>query len=293
MKKFNLIKTILSITSLLVCSALLIVSMFAWYAVNKTANVEEGLGLTAGDDKIHFTENLIAKKYSIDGTVTKNTYSTTSGTLVLTKSEVYTVSPITEQTYTTDGSLYKLVDDEMVKVTSGAFDSEEKYYELNIITSFANTEFRFLYMLPRERIDITVGYYMDFDCDNEAYFLKLHDMTGGSFTVDGKTHYSTGAFKYKAVSLKDEDGNNALGFTPDSDYTFLNSYNIAQNDTQYSEMRLYDHVWSNDYENLYFTFSLAEDFSQYYELVSHAEETVGRLLSNLSFNIGSIFLQLC
>ena len=180
----------------------------------------------------------------------------------------------------------------MIPVTSGTFNQEEKYYELNVITSFTNTDFRFLYMLPRERIDITVGYYMDLDCDNESYFLKLNDMTGGSFTVDGKTHYSTGAFKYKAVSLKDESGNNALGFTPDSDYTFLNSYDISQNDTEFSEMRLYNHVWDNDYENLYFTFSLAEDFSQYYDLVSHAEETVGRLLSNLSFNIGSIFLQL-
>ena len=74
MKKFNLIKTILSITSLLVCATLLIISMFAWYAVNKTANVNDAMGVTAGNERIHFTENLIAKKYSIDGTVTKNTY---------------------------------------------------------------------------------------------------------------------------------------------------------------------------------------------------------------------------
>lgn len=293
MNKSKFIRNILSIASLVICSTLLIVSMFAWYVTNKVANVEKGFGVVAGDDKIHFTENLIAKKYSVDGTITKNTYSTTTGSLVLIRSEVYTKADVNESTYINDGSLYKLnSDNEMVKSISD-YDDAITYYEFSLATINSNdNKFKFLYMLPKEKIDITVGYYMDLDCDNSNYFLKLHDLTGESFTVDGKTHYSTGAFKYKTVSLVDKAGNNVSNFTPDSDYTFLTSYDIASNDIKSSEKRLFNHKWDNDYEELYFTFSLAEDFSQYYELVSHAEETVGKLLSNLHFNIGSIYLQL-
>ena len=292
MEKSKLIRNILSIASLLICSTLLIVSMFAWYVTNKVANVEKGLGVVSGDDKIHYTDNVIAKKYSVDGTITKNTYSTTTGTLVLIKSEVYTVVDVDSTSFTTDGTLYKLVDDEMESITSGSYDSNTKYYVFTL-EQIKDTSFKFLYMLPKEKIDITVGYYMDSDCDNTNYFLKLFGLTGGEFMVDGKTHYSTGAFKYKTVSLVDKSGNPVSNFTPDSDYTFLTHYDLASDDIQSSEKKLYSHVWDNDYEELYFTFSLAEDFSQYYDLVSHASETVvGKLLSNLRFNIGSIYLQL-
>lgn len=252
------IKLILNVITLSITALLMVFSLFAWYAVNKTANVTAGTGLTAADDSVHLLDEVIAKRYFLNGDITTNTYNkNSSGRLVLVESEIYTA--LTDST--------------------------------EVVTSFQTTEYFVIReMLPGEHVDITIGYSMDISKDGSSYTISLKSIVGDSFVIDGKTHYVTGAFRYKNISLKDENDLAVSNFTADLDYTWFNQYSIDTNDSATLDRTILSHTWDSDYGSLYYTFSIYEDFTQYYRLIAQSENSYGNLLSRKNFNIGEIFI---
>lgn len=251
-------KIIINIITLSLTSLLMVFTLFAWYAVNKTANVTAGTGFTADDESVRLLDNVKAKRYFLNGDITTNTYTkNSSGRLVLVESVIYTALTDTTET----------------------------------INEFSETQYFVIReMLPGEHVDITIGYSMDASKDGSNYRISLKNIVGDSFVIDGKTHYVTGAFRYKNISLKDEDDLDVSGFIADLDYTWFNQYSISANDSPTLDMTILNHTWDSDYGSLYYTFSIYEDFTQYYRLIAQSENSYGNLLSRKNFNIGEIFI---
>lgn len=257
--RFNLIS---SIISMLICLFLLVFVIFAWYTANDTVKATGITGMTASEDCIHFKDTVTAKRYGLSGSTEENTYTKQSdGSLLLTRQVIYDASTGTITTIT-------------------SFEED---------TYFSITE-----LLPGEYVDITLGYYMDSQCNGYNYNLKLKNIIADSFKVDYNgvdyTHYVSGAFKYKSMSLKDEEGETPANFTPASNFTWFSSYNISQNDSETVEVDLLHHTWLNSYEALYYTFRISEDFTQYYQLIGQSTVSYGNLLSRKRFRIGSVYL---
>ncbi len=257
--KFNLIS---NITSMLLCLTLLIFGLFAWYTSNKEVTANGITAMTSSETSIHFKDTVTAKRYSLTGDITTNTYTKQSdGTLILTKQVLYVAK-----------------DDSTTTVT-----------EFATTTYFSITE-----LLPGEYVDVTVGYYMDPECNGNTYKLKLTNIVADSFKVQYNevdyTHYVTGAFKHRSLSLKDEAGNTPANFTASTEDTWFSSYEINQNDSSTVEVQILNHTWLNSYESLYYTFRITEDFSQYYQLIAKSSESYGNLLSEKNFKIGKIYL---
>ena len=131
---------------------------------------------------------------------------------------------------------------------------------------------------------------MDDSYNNKGYYIRFDNIVADSFNIDGKTHYVSGAFKYRNMSLKDNSNNTPTDFTADTTYTFFNSYNIAQDDPSDIKVRILSHTWKTSYVRLFYTFRIQEDFSQYYQLISQAQNSYGNLLSKKKLSIGNIFL---
>lgn len=258
MKNGKRMGLLFSTTALFITCLLMVFTLFAWYAVNKQANVTAGTGVTAANESIRILDEVKAVKYSLNGDITTNTYNrNSSGRLVLAKSVIYTASTDTTET----------------------------------ITEFAEVEYFVIReMLPGEHVDITIGYTIDESKDGSNYTIYLKNIVGDAFIIDEKTHYVTGAFRYKNISLKDSNNADAVGFTPDSDYTWFNEYSISQNDSETLDKTILHHTWDSDYGSLYYTFSIYEDFTQYYRLIAQSENSYGNLLSRKNFNIGEIFV---
>ena len=255
MDKHQKIRLKLNILTLFVTCFLLVISLFGWYVSNKEVRATGLTAITSNEDTVDILDEVIAKRYCLNDDTITDTYKKIGKNLVLQKEEIYTASTGKTETIT-------------------EFQQEEY--------------FRVKEMLPGEYVDITLGYKMD--KDNNDYKIHLRDITGDTFKVDGYNHYVTGVFKYKSLSLKDKAGNDVTDFTPDSDYTWFSSYTINQHDSAVLEQVLVEHTWKNTYEELYFTFSIIEDFSQYYKLIAQAENSYGNLLSQKNFNIGEIFI---
>lgn len=249
-----------SVVSAFLCLFLLIISVFAWYVTNKKTNVTASTGLTADSHLIHFTDTVLAVRHCLSGDVITNTYERKSnGSLELIRSEIdYFDSSKTDEVITT-------------------FTASQKAFKISEI-------------LPGEYIDITIGYYMDESYDGRNYRFRLDNIDADRFMIDGKSHYVTGVFKYKNISLVDNNSNTPSDFTPDTSFTFFNEYNIDLDDPLNLRVNLFNHTWDNDYERLYYTFRIQEDFSQYYSLISQASTSYGNLLSKKKLSIGNIFI---
>ena len=258
MNKGKKIRVIINLVMVFLTSLMLVFSLFAWYAVNKTANVESGTGLTANEDSVRILDEVKAVRYSLNGDITTNTYhKNSSGQLILVRSEIYTA--LTDTT--------------------------------EIITEFQTPEYFVIReMLPGEHVDITIGYTIDDSKDGSSYEIYLKNIVGDAFVIDGKSHYVTGAFRYKNISLKDENDEDVSDFVADTDYTWFNHYQIDTNDSPALDMTILDHTWDSSYGYLHYTFSIYEDFTQYYRLIAQSENSYGNLLSRKNFNIGEIFL---
>lgn len=254
----------ISFISLTVCLFLLVFSLFAWYITNQTANATGITAVTSNDSSVSFIDDVTAIRYNLNGDITTNTYQRQSGgRLVLKKSVIYTAETDTTETIT----------------------------EFEETTYFVMTE-----LLPGEYVDITIGFNMTEKQDGKNFRIMLRDITADSFNVDGYTHYVTGAFKYKSLALKDEahknTDTNISSFTPDENYTWLNTYSINQHDSGTLDITTLTSTWDNDYGNLYYTFRIYEDFTQYYRLIGQATNSYGNLLSNKNLFIGEIYLLL-
>lgn len=257
MRKEQKIRTIFSIISLALTALILVFSIFGWYVTNSVATANGITGVSASDDSIQILDTVMAKRYSLNGDITTNTYTKNNdGKLVLVESEIYYESTKTTEEIEVVGTTYFLINE----------------------------------MLPGEHVDITLGYKLNSSKDNENYRVYMKNITADEFVVDTYKHYVTGAFKYKSISLKDKNGNTADDFTPDTNYTWFNSFQIDKNDTAILDKVILNHKWKNKYEELYYTFSIYEDFTQYYQLIAHAQNSYGNLLSKKNFNIGELFL---
>jgi len=265
MDKGQRIRFGISFISLTVCLFLLVFSLFAWYINNQSAQASNITAVTSNDSQVNFIDEVKAVRYNLTGDIITNTYERESGgRLVLKKSVIYTAETDTTETIT----------------------------EFETKTYFVMTE-----MLPGEYVDITIGFSMTDKNDGRNFRIMLRDITADSFVVDGYTHYVTGAFKYRSMSLKDEAHKNTAnynvtGFTPDSDYTWMNNYYIDRNDSSTLDITTMTHTWDIDYENLYYTFRVYEDFTQYYRLIGQASNSYGNLLSQKNLNVGEIYLLL-
>ena len=270
-KRFKMISNIimLSLTALL-----LVMLSFGWYAVNKTASVEAGTGLTASNDAITFDSTVIAKTYYLKGDITTDTYTREdNGKLYLIKREYY--------------------------VTEGTAPETQTYTVSN------NQPFFIRSLLPGEYVDITFGYSMKDEFDGASYTVGLMNVNGSgsstaqSFTLDGKTHYATGAYKWKNVSLKSGNitvlesltsGTVVNSFTS-AEFAWIGEYDIAKNDDTNIKIATLNHTWDSDYTKLFYTFRIFEDFTQYYELVAQSASYTGDpLLSFLTLDIGNVYV---
>ena len=66
MTKGKRIRMLASIFSLSLTLLLLVFNLFAWYAVNKTANVTPTTGITANEDTVHILDVVKAIRYSLN-----------------------------------------------------------------------------------------------------------------------------------------------------------------------------------------------------------------------------------
>lgn len=255
------LKLICYSTSLLLTMLLLVMLSFGWYAVNKTANVENATGLVGDDGVVQFEDTVLAKIYYLNGNITTETYTRESnGDLYLTKREYY--------------------------IEEGTPRATENY------TVADNQRFFVRSLLPGEYVDVTIGYHMKDEDNGSGYSIGFMDVTGGSFQLDGKTHYATGAYKWKSVSLKSGSINGTVvnDFST-ANYSWFNTYNIASNDETNLRITTHTHTWNTSYGKLFYTFRIFEDFTEYYRLVGQSSTYTGdALLSFLTLNIGRIYV---
>lgn len=257
MDKGQKFKMITNIITLSLTTLLLVFTLFGWYVTNSKAEVSGVTGVTASDNSVTMLDEVKAIRYSLNGDTTTNTYHKDSdGRLILVESIVYTA---------------------LTNTTENVEVEENTYFVINE-------------MLPGEHVDITIGYNINSSKDGKDYNIYLKNIVGDEFIVDGKTHYVTGAFRYKNISLKDANEVDAPDFTADTEYTWFNHYSISTSDSATLDMPILSHTWDSDYGALYYTFSIYEDFTQYYRLIAQAENSYGNLLSRKNFNIGEIYL---
>ena len=263
MERKKRIRLILNISTLFVCVFLLISTMFAWYTSNKNVSAN---GISASTDN----SNAII----IEPTITTVRHNLNKDTI--------------ESVYSMDdnGSLwlksYIKKDKDSVVLEN---QNDPKDNNGNSIP------FRIEEMLPGEYIDITFGFYLKEEYDNTAFKIKLMNISGGSFVVDEYTHYVSGAFKYKNISLVDKNETFSKKYS-DANYIWLNSYKINESDQNNIEMTILNETWKNSYGVLYYTFRIYEDFTQYYNLIAQAQKSYGALLSNKDLSIGQIYFML-
>lgn len=261
------IKTVFNIITLTLTCLLLIILSFGWYAVNKTANVTAGTGLTSLNKPVIFDNTVTAKIHYLNHITTTETYTRSS-----------------------DGYLYlvnrSIHDDDLDTTTETNFDISSK--EPFFIRS----------LLPGEYVDVTIGFSIADEFDGANFSIGFMNVSGsglngtGAFTLDGKTHYATGAYKWKNISLRE---GSATGTIIDdfqsADYSWFNTYNINQNDSNDLRIETLNHTWDNDYNKVFYTFRVFEDFTQYYELVGQSSTYAGdALLSFLTLQIGLIYV---
>ena len=201
-RKFSLISSIISAS---LCALLLIFSIFAGYVTNSTASVEGITGVTSGNNSIHFTDTVVAKRYCLNGDIITNTYRRNSaGELTLIQSVFEDYSESTSSTQS---------------------------------SGFTSTSFSINELLPGEYVDITIGYYVDEVNDGKDYSVSFKSITADTFNVvydednHSHTHYASGAFKYQSIDLKDSNNQTPSDFTPDSESTWITTYDINKNDT--------------------------------------------------------------
>ena len=254
---------IIHIINLILVLGLIVFFTYSWYTANDTVKANGITGATSNSEQIHFKPELRSIRHNLSGDIITNTYRIDStGRIILTRSEYY----------------------------------NKKEDTTDITTEFNPTQyFDMSEILPGEYIDIEIGYYMDDELDGTTYQIKLYDLKKDTpFNIDGKLHTVAGAFKYKTISLKDdahkETTTNVSDFTADTNFTWFETYNIAENYDRASSVTILNHTWNKNYEYLYFTFRIQEDFIQYYRLISQSENSYGRLLSNLNFNIGKFMI---
>ena len=258
MDKGQRFKLITNVITLSLTTLLLVFTLFGWYVTNSKAEVHGVTGVSASDSSVSMLDDVTAVRYSLNGDITTNKYKKQSGgKLVLVESTIYTA----------------------------ATDTTETIDEFEETTYFVITE-----MLPGEHVDITIGYKIDSSKDGKSYEIYLKNIVGDEFVVDGKSHYVTGAFRYKNLTLKDANGDPVSDFTADTEYTWFSGYQINKDDSPALDMPILSHTWDSDYGSLYYSFSIYEDFTQYYRLIAQAEASYGNLLSRKNFNIGEIYL---
>ena len=263
-RKFKVISNfvMLSLTGLL-----LVMLSFGWYVVNKTSYVNGGTGLTSENDSVTFDTTVIAEIHYLNHVVTTETY-----------------------TRDDDGSLY------LIKRSTHDLELDtttETNYELS-----SHEPFFIRSLLPGEYIDITIGYSISDDFDNSNYTIGFMNVNGSgpegrtSFTLDGKVHYATGAYKWKNISLRSGSRTGTIinDFST-ATYSWFGTYNINQNDATNIRIESLSHTWDSDYGSLYYTFRVFEDFTQYYELVGQSSTYTGdALLSFLTMKIGNVYV---
>ena len=255
------VKLIMNLITLTVTTLLLVFTIFAWYVTNSNVSVSGVTGVTANSNYVHFKEDVIAKRTSLNGVITTYTYSIGSGGTLILKRIDYSDSTPSVTTF-----------------------AEEQYFNI-------------AELLPGEYVDVTIGYYMDSVMNGKPYTIRLDKINGDTFTVDQATHSAAGAFKYKSMSLKDEANKNVAdynitGYIPDVSDTWFDTYTNRVSDIYPTYRNTLEHTWNNSYTALYYTFRITEDFSQYYRLIGQAEESVDRLLSNKNFYIGHVFIMI-
>lgn len=263
MKK-RITNLILSITSLILTLCLLVIVVSAWYSANTSVKATGITGLTSNDPKVQFEETVTAVRTKLDGQIVTETYK------VVSNSKLYLIKRVTSANGISIEEIF----------------SEDDKKPLEILA-----------MLPDEYVDITIGYSIT-SLDNAAYTVILNNIRGGSFKVKAYNqnqemdveyiHYATGAFKYKNISLKDAAGQVLDNFS-NEDYTWISTYNPTNDDTTNLKIKILDHTWKSEYQTLYYTFRIYEDFSQYYRLIAQASESYGALLSDLRLSIENIF----
>lgn len=263
-KKFKMLFNILSLS---LTSLLLVILAFGWYATNKRAEVTSGTGLTALNDSVSFDNTVIAEIHYLNHITTTETYTRSdNGNLYLIKRTVYD-----EELETTTETNYSLSDRLPFLISS---------------------------LLPGEYVDVTIGFSISDSLDGADYTIGFMDVNGGgptgrtSFSLDGKTHYATGAYKWKNISLRSGSRNGTVvsNFN-NADYSWIGSYDIDSNDETNLRIETLSHTWDNDYDSLYYTFRIFEDFTQYYELVGQSSTYTGdALLSFLTLQIGYVYV---
>ncbi len=256
-KKVNLI---MNITTLVVTSLLLIFIVFAWYVTNSQVSVTGVTATTSDETYIHYKNEVVAVRHSLSGDVGTYIYERkASGELECTE---YIIKD-------KDGNTTKHIQ---------VIPANEKKFFMND-------------MLPGEYVDITLSYYMDDSYDGKNYALRIDNFVADNFVIDGKTHYTTGAFKYKNISLKNKAGSDIADFSS-STFSFFNNYVLSENDTSPESLRvqILSNTWNKTDVEVSYTFRVQEDFTQFYALVNSATGFYGNLLSELNFNIGNLFL---
>ena len=260
-------KTLFNLLSLSLTSLLLVMLVFGWYAVNKQANVTAGTGLTALNDSVVFDDTVVAEIHYLNHVTTTETYTRSdNGSLYLIKRSIYD-----QELDTTTETNYSVSD---------------------------NLPFFISSLLPGEYVDVTIGFSIADSLDGANYTIGFMDVNGSgptgrtSFELDGKTHYATGAYKWKNISLRSGSRSGTIinNFST-SNYSWIASYDINRNDSTNLRIETLNHTWDSDYESIYYTFRIFEDFTQYYELVGQSSTYTGdALLSFLTLQIGYVYV---
>lgn len=262
-KKNSRLNLIYSLLSVIFTSFLLVITVFGWYVSNRETSITGVSASTGSGSPINILNEVTAVRHNLTGNTITDTYTRNSsdGVLYLTKR---ITRDVTGQEPTTTTETYTLAD--------------KKSFNINEL-------------LPGEYVDITVGFNMNSGNNGKEYAIELYNVTGEAFMVDTYTHYATGAFKYASVSLANEAGTKIVDNSASLSYTWFNEYSISANDSLELSHSLIEGSWQDSYENLYYTFRIYEDFSQYYNLISQASGSYGALLSKKKVTIGSIFFK--
>lgn len=261
MKNKNKLNLTYSLLSLIMTSFLLVITIFGWYVHNKEVSVSSISAKTSDSSTIQILNEVTAVRHNLNGNVITDTYTRNASNGVL---------------YLTERITRDVTGDEPVTTILEYTVDEKVPFNINDL-------------LPGEYIDIKVGYNMVSGNNGKDYAIRLNNVKGKDFEVDGKTHYATGAFKYAPIKLEDESGNKIFDNSSSIVYSWFTTYSIAEDDVETVSPVLLNHTWQTSYENLYFTFRICEDFSQYYSLISQASQSYGALLSKKKVTIGDIY----
>ena len=182
---------IINVITLVVTSFLLVFAILAWYVTNAEAQASGVMGVAGNDKGVKYLDTVTAVRYSLSGSTTTNVYEKQNNGQLLLKTS----------------TLQK----------SGA--------EPESLTVKPNTYFMIHDLLPDEYEDITIGFKIS-SGNGRKYDIDLRNISGDEFAkkVDGHTHYVTGVYKYKSISLKYKNGTDVPGLPVDNNYEFFYSY---------------------------------------------------------------------